>query len=91
MTDSQALDGNAIAGTLVEVFGGEMTTAIGVCGHCGARGPVAEVVVYTRAPGVVVRCRACDRPADGDHPGARRLLRGRAGAGRAAGAGLTPL
>jgi Family of unknown function (DUF6510) len=41
MTDSQALDGNAIAGTLAEVFGGEMTTAIGVCGHCGSRGPVA--------------------------------------------------
>jgi hypothetical protein len=44
MTDSQALDGNAIAGTLAEVFGGEMTTAIGVCAHCGARGPVAEVI-----------------------------------------------
>ena len=49
MTDSQALDGNAIAGTLAEVFGGDMTTAIGVCGHCEARGPV-----------VVVRCRVCD-------------------------------
>lgn len=60
MTDGQALDGNAIAGTLAEVFGGDMTTAIGTCGHCGARGPVAEVVVYTRTPGVVVRCRACD-------------------------------
>ena len=59
MTDSQALDGNAIAGTLVEVFGGDMTTAIGTCGHCGARGPMAEGVVYTRAPGVVVRCRSC--------------------------------
>ena len=60
MTDSQALDGNAIAGTLAEVFGGDMTTVIGVCAHCGARGPVAEVLVYTRAPGVVVRCRACE-------------------------------
>jgi hypothetical protein len=60
MTDSQALDGNAIAGTLAEVFGGDMTIAVGTCGYCGARGPVAEVVAYTRAPGVVVRCRACD-------------------------------
>lgn len=60
MIDNQALDGNAIAGTLAEVFGGDMTTAIGTCGHCGTRGPVAEVVVYTRAPGVVVRCRVCD-------------------------------
>jgi len=54
-----ALDGNAIAGRLVEVFGIEMTTATGTCAHCGASGPVAEVVVYMRAPGVVARCRQC--------------------------------
>jgi hypothetical protein len=53
------LDGNAIAGRLFEVFGGEMTTATGKCAHCGARGPVAETVVYLRAPGTVVRCRSC--------------------------------
>ena len=53
------LDGNAIAGRLFEVFGGEMTTAVGECSHCGARGPVAETVVYLRAPGTVVRCRSC--------------------------------
>jgi len=54
-----ALDGNAIAGLLMEVFGEDMTTTIGVCGNCGARGPVAETTVYMRAPGVVVRCRSC--------------------------------
>jgi hypothetical protein len=54
-----ALDGNAIGGLLREVFGVEMTTARGVCGHCGAAGPVAEMVVYLRAPGTVVRCRSC--------------------------------
>jgi hypothetical protein len=53
------LDGNAIAGLLYDVFGSEQTTATGVCANCGARGPVAETVVYMRAPGVVVRCRAC--------------------------------
>jgi hypothetical protein len=55
----QALDGNAIGGLLHEVFGTEMTTATGTCATCGATGPVAECVVYLRAPGTVVRCRAC--------------------------------
>jgi hypothetical protein len=54
-----ALDGNAIAGLLVEVFGDEMTAATGVCGSCGASGPVAELEVYLQAPGTVVRCRSC--------------------------------
>jgi hypothetical protein len=55
----EALDGNAIAGLLHEVFGAEMTNAVGMCGTCGAAGPVAEFVVYLRAPGTVVRCRNC--------------------------------
>jgi hypothetical protein len=54
-----ALDGNAIAGPLVDVFGAEMTTAIGVCAGCGASAPVAEFEVYLRAPGIVARCRNC--------------------------------
>ena len=45
------LDGNAIAGQLVEVFGAELTTATGVCAGCGASGVVAELEVYVRAPG----------------------------------------
>jgi hypothetical protein len=55
----EALDGNAIAGLLYEVFGAEMTTATGVCAHCGAVAQVAELVVYLQAPGTVVRCRSC--------------------------------
>ena len=54
-----ALDGNAIGGLLLDVFGEEMTAATGVCAHCGAMGPAAELEVYVRAPGTVVRCRAC--------------------------------
>ena len=54
-----ALDGNAIGGLLHEVFGTEMTAAIGTCASCGATGPVAETVVYLRAPGTVARCRIC--------------------------------
>lgn len=56
----EALDGNAIAGLLFDVFGTEMTTASGVCSTCGARAQLAELVVYLRAHGTVVRCRGCE-------------------------------
>jgi len=55
----EALDGNAIAGLLDDVFGEEMTTAGGVCGHCGTRDLLAECEDYLGGPGVVPRCRTC--------------------------------
>jgi uncharacterized protein DUF6510 len=55
----EAVDGNAIGGLLQEIFGTEMTDADTVCGSCGAARPVAELTVYLRAPGTVVRCRSC--------------------------------
>jgi hypothetical protein len=55
----EALDGNAIAGSLFEFFGREMTIATGSCRHCGAVAQIAELSVYVRAPGSVVRCRTC--------------------------------
>lgn len=54
-----AVDGNAIAGTLRTVFGTDMTTATGVCAHCGASRQLGELVVYADAPGVVARCADC--------------------------------
>jgi hypothetical protein len=54
------LDGNAIGGRLIEVFGAEMTTAVGTCGVCGTVGQVAEMAVYQVRMGAVVRCRVCD-------------------------------
>ena len=54
-----ALDGNAIAGLLLDVFGNEMTMANGTCANCGTRSLLAEIAVYTRAPGTVARCRTC--------------------------------
>jgi hypothetical protein len=55
----EPLDGNAIAGDLFEVFGTEMTTAVGRCAHCRAVAQIAELAVYARAPGRVARCRKC--------------------------------
>jgi ribosomal protein L40E len=54
-----ALDGNSIGGLLIDVFGADMTAVSSVCGTCNARRPVAELRVYGRAPGTVVRCRSC--------------------------------
>lgn len=54
-----ALDGNAIAGDLFEIFGREMTTTTGVCAACGTTARLAELSVYVRAPGTVVRRRNC--------------------------------
>jgi uncharacterized protein DUF6510 len=54
-----ALDGNAIAGLLVDVFGDEMTMATGVCATCNTPNVFAEMTVYLRAPGTVARCWNC--------------------------------
>jgi hypothetical protein len=59
-TSDLRLDGNAIGGILLELFGTEMTIAEGVCGSCGAREQMARLDVYVHAPGVVVRCCHCE-------------------------------
>lgn len=53
------LDGNAIAGDLFAVFAREMTAVVGRCRNCAAASAVAELCVYPRAPGTVVRCPSC--------------------------------
>lgn len=54
-----ALDGNAIAGDLLEVFGVDLSGATSECASCGTSSFVAETVVYMRGPGRVARCRSC--------------------------------
>ena len=39
----QYVDGNALGGTFLELFGVELTTATGVCGSCGKSGEVATL------------------------------------------------
>ena len=60
LNDDRTLDGNAIGGLLIEVFGTEMTTATATCGSCGATSQVAELAVYMPGLGTVVRCRSCE-------------------------------
>lgn len=66
-------DGNDMAGALREVFAVDMTVARGACVGCGLVGPVAQALVYGRAPGYVARCPGCGGVL-------LRLVRGPAGA-----------
>jgi len=60
LTSELRVDGNAVAGLLQEVFAVEMTVVRSTCGSCGAVEPVGALTVYTRCPGVVVRCLHCE-------------------------------
>jgi Zn finger protein HypA/HybF involved in hydrogenase expression len=57
--DELMLDGNAVAGTLSEVFAVEMTTATMTCGNCGMAGAIGAMHVF-RGAGIVMRCPHCD-------------------------------
>ena len=52
------LDGNALAGVLVEAFGEEMTAVRRHCDGCGAERALGAYRAYLGA-GVVLRCPAC--------------------------------
>jgi hypothetical protein len=58
-TSDLKLDGNAIGGLLLELFGADLTAAPSICRSCGAREEVARLDVYMNAPGVTVRCCHC--------------------------------
>ena len=53
------LDGNAAGGVLYEIFGTDVTAAIGTCDSCGASGEVATVHLY-RGAGLTLRCPHCE-------------------------------
>jgi Family of unknown function (DUF6510) len=54
------LDGNATAGALADVFAFDVTIAVTTCATCRDTHPVAALRAYMQAPGVVLRCAACD-------------------------------
>jgi uncharacterized Zn finger protein len=53
------LDGNAVAGTLSEIYGDDMTTVLAECGSCGKVDPIGGLMAYVHAPGIVLRCTSC--------------------------------
>lgn len=59
MRGAVRVDGNAIAGMLAEVLGGDITSRIGVCDGCGAAAPLAEAVVELDDRAAIVVCRSC--------------------------------
>jgi hypothetical protein len=56
----EELDGNAAAGMLSEVFALELTGARGRCDTCGNVAQLGEACAFVEAPGLVIRCRACE-------------------------------
>jgi hypothetical protein len=59
MASDTHVDGNAIGGLLIDVFGQEMTDARGCCANCGDINAVGALIVYRSGPGDVVRCPSC--------------------------------
>jgi hypothetical protein len=57
--DAYALDANAVAGMLVEIFGRDMTVVASRCAHCGNSAQIGTLRAYVGGPGVVLRCSAC--------------------------------
>ena len=58
-SESVPVDGNAMAGSLAEIFAVDVTTIRVTCGQCGATRALAEEAAYVRGPGSVLRCAGC--------------------------------
>jgi hypothetical protein len=56
---TSTVDGNVLAGVLTGILDGDVTSMIGVCGGCGATGPLAETIVEIDERAAIVRCRTC--------------------------------
>ncbi|MEV4347215.1 DUF6510 family protein [Actinoplanes sp. NPDC049596] len=54
-----ALDGNAVATLLHDLFGQEMTGVAATCAHCAKKSVLARVKVF-RGAGTVLLCSGCD-------------------------------
>jgi len=59
-TEEMRLDGNAAAGALREVFACDVSDAVAQCRGCGRRAPLAELLEYGHAMGIVLRCPGCE-------------------------------
>lgn len=59
MNTALMVDGNAVAGELQQIFGQDMTMAVARCEACTADTEIGALMAFTRGPGVVLRCSAC--------------------------------
>lgn len=55
------LDGNALGGMMLNMFGVEMTASETECAHCGTANEMGALLVFNQAPGIIVRCPACSQ------------------------------
>jgi len=58
--DMPYMDGNAAAGEIGALLAIDVTVARGACAGCGAVATLAEARMYGPAPGLVLRCPACE-------------------------------
>ena len=54
------LDGNSVGGILHEIFALEMTASPTECANCGRQGELGTLLAFAQAPGIVLRCPACE-------------------------------
>lgn len=59
MNTALMVDGNAVAGQLEQIFGRDMTMAIARCAECARDAALGALRAFTRGPGTVLRCPAC--------------------------------
>jgi hypothetical protein len=61
MDDELRLDGNAVAGSLREIFSFEVITAEYACEGCGRTDRIVAAMVYeVRELGTIICCPSCD-------------------------------
>ncbi len=59
MNTALMVDGNAVAGQLHQIFGRDMTMVVARCAGCASDAEMGALMAFTRGPGVVLRCPAC--------------------------------
>ncbi|WP_144875596.1 DUF6510 family protein [Microbacterium sp. 1.5R] len=58
---AMTVDGNAIAGQVLDILGIDVTALHGTCDGCGCDACLAEAVVEIDTSAAIVRCRTCTR------------------------------
>jgi hypothetical protein len=60
MNTALMVDGNAVAGQLLDVFGRDMTMAVARCAACATEAAMGALMAFTHGPGIVLRCPTCE-------------------------------